>query len=128
MAEWTIAPVLSRDGGMAAKRDPVSAKGGSREKPGFNTMHDVYVLYSAASKRLYIGSSATPDKRLQAHNAGRGGWTKSFRPWLRVLLEEFPDKQTAVKREHYLKSGWGRKWLTKHILSEGWQSGRLRRS
>jgi predicted GIY-YIG superfamily endonuclease len=45
----------------------------------------VYVLYSEKSGKFYIGSTADPEGRLKAHNAGRGGWTKSFRPWKRIL-------------------------------------------
>ncbi len=80
-------------------------------------MYYVYVLHSRLTRYLYIGSSATPDERLVAHNAGRGGWTKRYRPWIRVLLEEYPDRQTAEKRERYLKSGWGRRWLTKRLAT-----------
>jgi putative endonuclease len=49
------------------------------------------------------------------HNAGRTAWTKRARPWVRVLLEEQSDRQTAVRRERYLKSGWGRRWLTAYL-------------
>ncbi|MDD5643929.1 MAG: GIY-YIG nuclease family protein [bacterium] len=90
-------------------------------------MYYVYVLLSS-SKKLCIGSSAKPDERLKAHNAGRGGWTKRYRPWKRILLEEYASKMKAAKRERYLKSGWGRRWLKKNISTEEWQSGRSRRS
>jgi hypothetical protein len=42
-------------------------------------MYYVYALRSEVEARLYIGSSATPEARLRAHNAGRGGWTKNGR-------------------------------------------------
>ena len=76
----------------------------------------VYVLRSTAHERLYIGSTATPDQRLESHNAGRVRSTKAFRPWSRVLLESHADRQSAEKRERYLKSGWGRREL-KGILA-----------
>ncbi|WP_136080126.1 GIY-YIG nuclease family protein [Pontiella desulfatans] len=57
------------------------------------------------------GFKAPPDERLKSHNAGRVKSTKAFRPWERVFLEEHPDRNTAEKRERYLKSGWGRRWL-----------------
>jgi putative endonuclease len=81
-------------------------------------MYYVYVLTSQSARHLYIGSSADPDARLAAHNAGRVRSTRSFRPWTRVLLEEHPDRQTAARRERYLKSGWGRQWL-RRALSPG---------
>jgi putative endonuclease len=78
-------------------------------------MHYVYVLHSFERDRLYVGSSAKPDERLKSHNAGRVKSTKAFRPWKRVFLEEHPDRNTAEKRERYLKSGWGRRWLKEQI-------------
>jgi putative endonuclease len=74
----------------------------------------VYVLRNAEG-RLYVGSSATPDERLKSHNAGRVRSTKPHRPWERVLLEHYADRQRAEKRERYFKSGWGRKELRKLI-------------
>jgi len=80
-------------------------------------MYYVYILQSTVSEHLYIGSTAEPDERFTAHNAGRGGWTKHYRSWIRILIEEYPDRLTAQKRERYLKSGWGRKWIQSHILN-----------
>ncbi len=80
-------------------------------------MYYVYVLRSSSPERLYIGSSADPDNRLKSHQAGRVRSTKAYRPWVRILLETHPDRETAEKRERYLKSGWGRKWLKVNVLS-----------
>ena len=75
-------------------------------------MYYVYVLENAHG-RMYIGSSADADARLMSHNAGRVRFTKTGRPWHRVFLEEYADETNALKREKYLKSGWGRKELEK---------------
>jgi putative endonuclease len=80
----------------------------------------VYVLRSTVAARAYIGSSAEPDARFESHNALRVRSTKAWRPWVRVLLEEYPDRATAEKRERYLKSGWGRKELWLRV----WRGGR----
>jgi putative endonuclease len=77
-------------------------------------LYFVYVLKNH-SGRFYIGSSAKPDQRLAAHNSGKVRSTKKHRPWQRIVLEEHPDRQEAESREKYLKSGWGRQWLKKHI-------------
>ena len=82
-------------------------------------MYFVYVLQSIKSDRFYVGSSTKPDERLVSHNAGRVRSTKAYRPWERVLLEEHPDRNTAEKRERYLKSGWGRRWLKEYIRRDG---------
>ena len=81
----------------------------------------LYVLRSTMVTRLYVGSTAEPDARLKSHNSGRVRSTKAWRPWKRVLLEEYPDRATAEERERYLKSGWGRRELA--ALLERWQSG-----
>ncbi len=78
-------------------------------------MYYVYVLQSTVADKTYIGRSAHHDERFKAHNAGRGGWPKHYRPWTRVLLQEYPDRASAGKRERYLKSGWGRKWLKEYL-------------
>ena len=86
-------------------------------------MYYVYVLKSLAHGRLYIGSSAEPDRRLASHNAGKVKSTKSGRPWVCVRCEEHEDRTVAEKRERYLKSGYGRRWLKRNLDPEGWQSG-----
>jgi len=78
-------------------------------------MYFVYVLSSEICDRLYIGSSAEPDERLRSHNFGKVKSSKPYRPWKRVLLEQYEIKTSALKREKYLKSGWGRKALAKLI-------------
>jgi putative endonuclease len=78
-------------------------------------MYWVYVLYSEEHDRFYIGSSASPDVRLNAHNSGKVRSTKAYKPWKRVWLEEYESRSIAEKRERYLKSGWGRKWLMKNL-------------
>jgi len=80
-------------------------------------MYYVYVLRTRSHDRCYIGSSANPDERLAAHNAGRVRSTKRWRPWERILLEEHPDRTVAEKRERYLKSGWGRRWLAGRVAA-----------
>ena len=78
-------------------------------------MYFVYVLSSETCDRFYIGSSAEPDERLRDHNFGKVKSSKPYRPWRRILLEQHETKSLALKREKYLKSGWGRKTLAKLI-------------
>ena len=87
----------------------------------------VYVLYSVGYERYYIGSSADPDHRLQSHNAGKVRSTKMYKPWIRIYLEECESRSVALRREKYLKSGYGRRWLKQNVV-ERWRSGRTRRS
>ncbi len=73
----------------------------------------VYVLLSKKTQKLYTGSSRddTPAKRFDAHNAGKTRSTKSGRPWLLIYSEHIADYTNARKRELFLKSGQGRKFL-----------------
>jgi putative endonuclease len=80
-------------------------------------MYYVYVLKSAVDDQFYIGSSADPDARLKAHNTGKVRSTKARKPWKRILLEEHADRSTAERRERYLKSGWGHRWLEQHLAT-----------
>ena len=81
-------------------------------------MSCVYVIYSQSNKKCYIGSSreASADTRLQAHNGGKTKSTKSGRPWKIVHIEKYQTYSEARKRELFLKSGQGRKFL-KNILA-----------
>ena len=129
VAEWSNAPVLPRDGARGAKRGrvPRGKRGHAKNRLGWQ-MYFVYVLHSSGRDRFYIGSTSEPDTRFKAHNAGRVRSTKAYCPWRMLLLEEHADRLAAEKRERYLKSGWGRRWLEKHLKEEGWQSGRMHRS
>ena len=88
-------------------------------------MPAIYVLYRKALKKFFIGSTREENcqVRVRAHNSGKTRSTKFGRPWSLVHEENFPSYTEARKREIFLKSGQGRKWIR-----EGWQSGRMRRS
>ncbi len=64
----------------------------------------VYILYSQAKDRFYIGQSQDVHKRLLRHNAGYVRSTKHGSPWQIVYTEQFQNRREAVKREKYLKS------------------------
>lgn len=53
---------------------------------------------------LYTGWTNDLDKRLKAHNEGKGAkYTKSRRPVVLVYYEEFLTKEEAMKREYAIK-------------------------
>ena len=80
-------------------------------------MYKVYVLYSLAYNKLYIGYTSKLRNRLLSHNElGIKDWTKRYRPWLLIYVEEFSDKQEALRREKDLKGGKGREFIRKEIL------------
>ena len=53
---------------------------------------------------LYTGWTTDIEKRLEAHNSGKGAkYTKSRRPVTLVYYEEFATKEEAMKREYAIK-------------------------
>lgn len=80
-------------------------------------MYTVYVLQDSQGK-FYKGMTNDLTRRLAEH---RGGTTKTTRTMDKlqvVYTEEFPDRISARKREKYLKSAAGRRFLQK-VLNTG---------
>ena len=66
-------------------------------------MNYTYIL-TCADGTLYCGWTNDLDKRLKAHNAGRGAkYTKSRRPVALSYYEAFETKGEAMKREYAIK-------------------------
>ena len=66
-------------------------------------MHYVY-LVRCADSTLYCGWTTDLEKRVRAHNSGKGAkYTRSRRPVKLVYAEEFEEKQEALSREWHLK-------------------------
>jgi putative endonuclease len=63
----------------------------------------VYIIHSMATGRYYIGSTEEWAKRLAEHNRGKVRSTKAYVPWETVLLEEYPNRTEARKRELQIK-------------------------
>jgi putative endonuclease len=74
-------------------------------------MFYVYVLWSEKLLKRYIGSTENIAKRIDEHNRGCNKFTKGGKPWVQIYSEEYISKSEALKRENFLKSGQGRKWL-----------------
>ncbi|WP_270088457.1 GIY-YIG nuclease family protein [Sphingobacterium sp. SYP-B4668] len=75
-------------------------------------MFTVYVLYSAAYDKIYIGMTSDLEGRLLSHNElGVKGWTVRYRPWRLLYQEEYEDKSSALQREKSLKSYRGRMFI-----------------
>jgi putative endonuclease len=74
-------------------------------------MYSVYVLFSKKLNKRYIGSSQDVDRRLSEHSLGKSKFTAGGIPWEIIYKESFPTNAEARKRESFLKSGVGRKFL-----------------
>jgi putative endonuclease len=63
----------------------------------------VYML-ECADQTLYTGWTTDVERRLAAHNAGRGArYTRERRPVRLVYVEEVADRRAALKRELKIK-------------------------
>ena len=74
-------------------------------------MYYVYALRSLNRKYIYVGMTADLARRVAEHNNGASRATKPYRPFSLIYTEEQADRQSARKREKYLKSGTGKEFL-----------------
>ena len=71
-------------------------------------MNYTYIL-RCSDGSLYTGWTNNLEKRISAHNAGRGAkYTKPRRPVVLAYYEEFQTKEEAMRRE----------WEIKHMTRE----------
>jgi len=74
-----------------------------------------YVIQSKKDGRFYTGSTSDLRKRLNEHNTGKVRSTKSRGPFVLIYYEACLDKQDALAREKYLKSGMGKRYLKNRL-------------
>ncbi|MCK4233425.1 GIY-YIG nuclease family protein [candidate division WOR-3 bacterium] len=78
-------------------------------------MFFTYVIQSKKDGRFYTGSTSDLRKRLNEHNTGKVRSTKSRGPFVLIYYEACLDKQDALAREKYLKSGMGKRYLKNRL-------------
>ena len=78
-------------------------------------MFYAYVIKSDTSDYFYKGHCEDLEIRLKQHNSGMTISIKPYLPFKIVYFEEFATKEEAIKRERYLKSAAGRRFLKKFI-------------
>jgi len=66
-------------------------------------MYHVYIIKSKEDNSLYVGYTNDIERRLQEHNSGRVGYTKTHRPWTLVYYESFVSLEDTKEREKGLK-------------------------
>lgn len=78
-------------------------------------MFYTYVLRSKKDNKLYIGQTDNLKRRINDHAKELVLSTKSRKPLDLIYYEACLDKEKAIKREKYFKTGFGRNFL-KHRL------------
>ncbi len=81
-------------------------------------MHYVYFFHSAKDGKFYTGVTNDLKKRLAEHKKGYVRSTKRRRPLALIYYEACLNEEDAARRERYLKSGMGKRYL-KQRLREG---------
>ena len=71
----------------------------------------VYILQSEKDSNFYIGYTKDLRKRLSFHNEVKVQSTKNRRPLKLVYFEGSLNQQDATKREKYLKTSWGKRYI-----------------
>jgi len=74
-------------------------------------MYYIYVIQSLTHNTRYVGSTKNITDRIREHNIGKCRYTSSRSPWRLIYKEKYPTRGEAMKREKFLKSGQGRKFL-----------------
>jgi putative endonuclease len=75
----------------------------------------VYVIESLLDQTRYTGIAKNVTQRLNEHNHGKNRFTKGHLPWKIIFTEPHADWASARKKEKYLKSAAGKRWLVKYL-------------
>jgi len=78
-------------------------------------MYFVYLLQSLKDNSWYTGYTSNLKERLKRHNQGFIFATKNKRPWKLIYYEFCLDREDAIAREKYLKSGQGKRYLRNRL-------------
>ncbi|MFY9457414.1 MAG: GIY-YIG nuclease family protein [Candidatus Spechtbacterales bacterium] len=71
----------------------------------------VYAIKSLTKNYIYVGLTNNTERRINQHQKGKEKTTRPYRPFMLILIEEYPSRIKARKREKYLKSGVGKEFL-----------------
>ena len=64
---------------------------------------------------FYTGTTNNLERRLEQHNNGKVYYTKNRLPIKLVYFEACLDKDDAYRRERYLKTGMGKRYIKNRI-------------
>jgi putative endonuclease len=80
-------------------------------------VHYTYVIFSERDGKLYTGATSDLRARLKLHSAGRVRSTAHRRPLRLLYYEACLSADDAYRRERYLKSGGGGRYLRTRLAS-----------
>ena len=80
-------------------------------------MHYVYVLESKRDRKLYVGYTKNINLRFEQHNKKLVKSTKKRTPLKLIYLEICINQKDATKREKYLKTTYGSRYIKNRLKS-----------
>ena len=80
-----------------------------------NQFYYTYVLQSLADGKRYIGMTTDLRRRFQEHQMGKSLSTAPRRPFKLIYYEAVLSYEDAERRERYLKTTDGRRFLAKRL-------------
>ncbi len=75
----------------------------------------VYVLQSEKDREFYTGYSSDLNQRIEQHNSGKVYSTRNRFPLKLVYYEACLNRQDATRREKYLKTSWGKRYIKNRL-------------
>ncbi len=81
--------------------------------------HYVYILQSEKDGKYYIGETTDVNARLLFHNSGKQRSTRHRIPFRLILIEEYENRELALKREKQIKNYKGGEAFKKLIACAG---------
>ncbi len=78
-------------------------------------MYYVYVLLSEKDSRFYAGATSDLKSRVKQHNEGKVQSTKNRKPLQLIYYEACVSQDDAFRREKYLKTGMGKRYLRNRL-------------
>ena len=80
-------------------------------------MHYTYQLLSKRDHRFYTGCTNDLKKRILAHSAGRVRSTNARAPFKLIYYETCLNRDDALRRERFLKTGKGKRFLKNRLAA-----------
>ncbi|NOY35877.1 MAG: GIY-YIG nuclease family protein [bacterium] len=81
-------------------------------------MFYTYVLQSQKDGKIYVGFTNNLKKRTQEHNQGLVNSTRHRKPLKLIYYEACLCRESALVREKYFKTGYGRRFLKNRLKLE----------
>ena len=78
-------------------------------------MYYIYILQSLKDKQFYVGYTIDLKSRIDKHNKGLVPSTKNRLPFKLLYYEACMNKDDAIKREKYLKTSWGKRYIKNRL-------------